>query len=668
MSPAVIAPSKAPRLLLRWRPDPYRAPAAPPSAAAQGSTRPEPAAPGTQPTRRPGAAARRRAPPAYIAAVDGVARLEREGQSEAAERGVPLVPGDRAPHRGRPRRARLPQRHARSISIATPRSSCVDVLVLRLARGRLYVRVTVDRSTPPSALAVDAPGASVRLPRRRRVPHRASAAPTPSRSSSRCSAARPRSSARAATSSCRRASRAWSATARRRRRRNGSTPARPRSSAGPPTAKRCGRAASTPRASTCPAELVDYAATFDRYGTWQNDETYGAVWYPAVDDRGLAAVLRRPLGLQRELRLDLGRRRRRVGLPHPPLRPLEPRHARLVLDSVAPLGPGVGLLGRRAGLRRLVPARLERPAGAERVPLRPAAMRRAGAIPTAPGRSSRATRSAARTCPASTPTAAASFAISRRSCCSTRARLRAAALALSVARSIPRPATPAPAAAIAPRSGGGVSTMQPAQLRALRQRSRQPRRARRAARHRLRGEHDVRLAVRARASAHAPSRAQATSDDGAVYRRVPADQSPVRSPGGLWRDRRDRDGDGDRDDDGRGGAGLRQPRLPRPRLARHVASGRARPQPGMSDRPTRARAAPCRAPIRPPAATTTAAAAHAAADPATAPPSRSRRLGLASIRQRRRSQQRRRLRRQRRWRRRRLAQQRRRRGRSAGIP
>ena len=33
--------------------------------------------------------------PAYIASVDGAARLDREGRSEAAERGVPLVPGDR---------------------------------------------------------------------------------------------------------------------------------------------------------------------------------------------------------------------------------------------------------------------------------------------------------------------------------------------------------------------------------------------------------------------------------------------------------------------------------------------------------------------------------------------------------------------------------------------
>ena len=59
--------------------------------------------------------------------------------------------------------------------------------------------------------------------------------------------------------------------------------------------------------------------------------------------------------------------------------------------------------------------------------------------------------------------------------------------------------------------------------------------------------------------------ARATGDEGSVYRRVPADQSPVRSPNGQWRDR-----DGDRDDDGRGGAGYAGPGY------------RVRDSPGMS--------------------------------------------------------------------------------------
>ena len=62
--------------------------------------------------------------------------------------------------------------------------------------------------------------------------------------------------------------------------------------------------------------------------------------------------------------------------------------------------------------------------------------------------------------------------------------------------------------------------------------------------------------------------ARATGDEGSVYRRVPADQSPVRSPGGLWRDRGDRDGN--RDNDGRGGPGYASPGY------------RVRDSPGMS--------------------------------------------------------------------------------------
>ena len=59
--------------------------------------------------------------------------------------------------------------------------------------------------------------------------------------------------------------------------------------------------------------------------------------------------------------------------------------------------------------------------------------------------------------------------------------------------------------------------------------------------------------------------ARATGDEGSVYRRVPADQSPVRSPNGAWRDR-----DGNRDNDGRGGAGYAGPGY------------RVRDSPGMS--------------------------------------------------------------------------------------
>ena len=79
---------------------------------------------------------------------------------------------------------------------------------------------------------------------------------------------------------------------------------------------------------------------------------------------GLAPVLPRAMAPLGPLRLDL-RRLRPLGMGDASLRPLGPQRGwRLVLDSQVGLEPGVGALGRGTGLRRLVPARVEQPAGA----------------------------------------------------------------------------------------------------------------------------------------------------------------------------------------------------------------------------------------------------------------------------------------------------------------
>jgi hypothetical protein len=39
---------------------------------------------------------------------------------------------------------------------------------------------------------------------------------------------------------------------------------------------------SQPSQTYLPGELATYASTFDRYGSWQSDATYGYVWYPTV--------------------------------------------------------------------------------------------------------------------------------------------------------------------------------------------------------------------------------------------------------------------------------------------------------------------------------------------------------------------------------------------------
>ena len=97
----------------------------------------------------------------------------------------------------------------------------------------------------------------------------------------------------------------------------------------------------------------------ESHGSWYFQADVGHVWRPYVA-RGLAAVLRRTLGVDR-LRLDLDPPGA-LGLGALPLRALglclEPG---LVLDSRPFLGPRLGALGGGNELRGLVPARLPRP-------------------------------------------------------------------------------------------------------------------------------------------------------------------------------------------------------------------------------------------------------------------------------------------------------------------
>ena len=119
----------------------------------------------------------------------------------------------------------------------------------------------------------------------------------------------------------------------------------------------------TTSAQYLPADVRVYGSTFDQYGSWSYDAPYGYVWYPRV------AASWRPYHHGRwrhagRVRLELCRLRP-VGLGDASLRPLGIElGGRLVLDSVGGLGRGVGELGSRAWLRRLVSAGLEQPAGA----------------------------------------------------------------------------------------------------------------------------------------------------------------------------------------------------------------------------------------------------------------------------------------------------------------
>ena len=158
MSPAVTASLKASRLLSAGALTLSALLLLPASAVGQDDQgqAPQPGiqAPGAQP--QPEGETRA---PAYIAAVDGLARLDRDGQSEAAERGVPLVPGDRLRTEG----GRVELAFPNGTQVYLDRYTEVelaDPLGLRVARGRLYVRVssTIDATEP---VTIDGPGAWV---------------------------------------------------------------------------------------------------------------------------------------------------------------------------------------------------------------------------------------------------------------------------------------------------------------------------------------------------------------------------------------------------------------------------------------------------------------------------------------------------------------------------
>ena len=110
----------------------------------------------------------------------------------------------------------------------------------------------------------------------------------------------------------------------------------------------------------------------------------------------LAAVLRRPVAGCRALRVDVDWQRG-LGLAGLPLRPLGPFGDRVVLDSGEAVEPGVGVVGRGAGLRELVRARRPRCAGRRSLPSRaaPVGVARLGRRP--PPRLRRPRRCAPRT-------------------------------------------------------------------------------------------------------------------------------------------------------------------------------------------------------------------------------------------------------------------------------
>ena len=576
MSPTVTAPLKASRLLSAGALTLSALLLLPASAVGQDDQgqAPQPGiqAPGAQ--QQPEGETRA---PAYIAAVDGLARLDRDGQSEAAERGVPLVPGDRLRTEG----GRVELAFPNGTQVYLDRYTEVelaDPLGLRVARGRLYVRVssTIDAADP---VTIDGPGAWIDF--QDDGEYRIAVGGTDAVEVELVVLR-----GQAALSS--EGGNVLVPQSHRSVARDGATPSAPEwTNAGQTTLERwaadreamwqSGQYASR---QYLPAELSDYAATFDQNGTWQNDETYGAVWYPSstaedwrpyYDGRWdytstygwtwIAGGAGWAYPTHHYGRWNLGARgwhwipSRRWG-------------AAWVYWAVAPGYVGwcpLGWNGRPVlsvfHYDRSYPSRWRDPYRAWTVIPRTSFGR--AHVPGVHADRGRLVREQ----PA--------FVLQHR----------------SPGVAPPRSPYPSP---FNPRlnagtSGtdraparGGVSTMSPRSYGRYGS-DRDSRGGHAVPRGTASEEGTTSVSPYERARPYMPRPdARATGDEGSVYRRVPADQSPVRSPSGAWRDR-DGDRDGDRDDDGRGGAGYAGPGYrvrDSPGMSRPAERDRS---PGMSD-------------------------------------------------------------------------------------
>jgi len=568
MSPAVIAPPKTSRLLSAGSLTLSALLLLPASAVAQDEPGqvPQPGLQAADTQAQPEGETRA---PAYIAAVDGLARLDREGQSEAAERGVPLVPGDRLRTEG----GRVELAFPNGTQLYLDRYTEVelaDPLGVRVARGRLYVRIssTIDAAEP---VTIDGPGAWVDFQDdgEYRIAVGGSDAAEVELVVLR---------GQAALSS--EAGHVLVPQGHQSVARDGAAPSTPEwTNAGQTALERwaadreamwqSGQYASR---QYLPAELGDYAATFDQNGTWQNDDTYGAVWYPSstgeewrpyYDGRwdytpsyGWTWIAAGPIWTyptHHYGRWNLGTRgwywipSRRWG-------------AAWVYWAVAPGYVGwcpLGWNGRPVlsvfHYDRSYPARSRDPFRAWTVIPRTSFGR--AHVPAVHADRGQLVREQ----PA--------FVLQHRS------------------PGIAPPRSPSPfnprlnAGTSGPDRApvrGGVSTMSPRSYGAYGS-DRDSRGGHAVSRGTTseEGTASVSPYERARPYMRRPDTRE-TGDDGSIYRRAPADQSPVRSPGGFWRDRGntgdDRGGDrtGDRNGDGRGGAGYAGPGY------------RVRESPGMS--------------------------------------------------------------------------------------
>jgi hypothetical protein len=221
------------------------------------------------------------AAPPHLAFVDGSATLEREGQAETAVSGMPFVPGDRL----QTTRGRIEILFADGSTLAVDEFTVIelqDLTIVRLTAGRLLLTVAgVNDPAAAQRYQIDTPAASASTdgPGEYRI------ALMNGRGTLETELAVFRGYATLATDVGSTAVRAGERTLAR----DLYAPSHPlpfnsaRFDAFElwAAARRDARLG-TASARYLPRDLYAYSNTFDRYGSWSHEGSYGYVWYPTV--------------------------------------------------------------------------------------------------------------------------------------------------------------------------------------------------------------------------------------------------------------------------------------------------------------------------------------------------------------------------------------------------
>ena len=225
------------------------------------------------------------APPAHIAVVDGAVSLARDGQSEPTTVGVPFLPGDRLQTDG----GRAEVLFADGSALDIDEYSSVDLLapaLIRLLQGRIILTVPGSRN-PTGAVhyQIDTPVASATT--EGAGEYRVSLVPDPAgRSGVQVELAVVSGSGALMTERGRMVVRAGE----RSLARDAEPPGYPQAfNSGRfdsfdrwAAARRGDRLSTAASAQYLPPDLRVYSGTFDRYGAWEYEPTFGYVWYPTV--------------------------------------------------------------------------------------------------------------------------------------------------------------------------------------------------------------------------------------------------------------------------------------------------------------------------------------------------------------------------------------------------